>query len=93
VSPAAGVIVVTVIPGAKAPGIVFGADGSIVVRVRERAVEGKANEAVRTALARLLGVPKSAVSLVRGTTARLKAFEVAGVTSLELVSRVRQYLM
>jgi uncharacterized protein len=92
VSPAAGVIVVTVKPGAKAPGIIFGADGSVVVRVRERAVEGKANEAVRAALARAVGVPKSAVSLVRGATARLKAFEVVGLTSAELVTRVRQYL-
>ena len=92
-SPSAGSIVVTVKPGAKAPGIVFGADGSVVVRVRERAVEGKANEAVRAALARALGVPKSAVSLVRGATARLKAFEVVGMTSAELVARLRQYLM
>ena len=88
----AGVIVVTVKPGAKAPGIVFSTAGSIVVRVRERAVEGKANEAVRAALARALGVPKSAVSLVRGATARLKAFEVKGLTPVELSRRMRQYL-
>jgi len=92
VTAGAGIIVVTVKPGAKAPGIVFGAGDSIVVRVRERAVEGKANEAVRVALARALGVPKSAVSLVRGATARLKAFEIVGASSPELLKRLRQYL-
>jgi uncharacterized protein len=93
VIPAAGIIVVTVKPGARAPGIVFGADGSIVVRVRERAVEGKANEAVRAALAQAIGVSKSAVTLVRGATARLKAFEVNGMTSAELATRLRHHLM
>ena len=88
----AGVIVVTVKPGAKAPGIVFGADGSVVVRVRERAVEGKANEAVRAALARALGVPKSAVFLMRGATARLKAFEIKGLTPAGIAAGLRQYL-
>ena len=91
-SPAAGVIVVTVKPGAKAPGIILGADGSVVVRVREQAVEGKANEAVRAALARVLGVPKSAVSLVRGARARLKAFEIGGLTSAESAERIRRYV-
>jgi len=85
-----GLIVVTVKPGAKVPGIVLGADGSIVVRVRERAIEGKANEAVRAALARALGVPKSAITLVRGATARVKGFQVDGLRAGEIAMRLRQ---
>ena len=72
---------VIVKPGAKAPGIVVGVDGSIVVRVREQAVEGRANEAVRRAVARAVGVPPSAVTLVRGTTGRRKLFEIEGLTT------------
>jgi len=51
------------------------------VRVRERAMEGKANEAVRRAIARAVGVPPSAVTLVRGATARRKTFEIEGLTT------------
>jgi len=74
---------VTVRPGAKAPGIIVGLDGSITVRVRERAIEGKANEAVRRALARAVGKPASAVILVRGAMGRRKLFEIEGLSAAE----------
>jgi len=47
-----------------------------VVRVRERAIEGRANEAARKALAAALGVAPSALTLVRGATSKVKTFEV-----------------
>jgi uncharacterized protein YggU (UPF0235/DUF167 family) len=55
-------------------------DGSAVLRVRVRAVpdKGKANAAVVAMIARALGMPKSAVSVVSGETARLKTLAVAG---------------
>jgi uncharacterized protein YggU (UPF0235/DUF167 family) len=55
-------------------------DGSAVLRVRVRAVpdKGKANAAVCALLAKALGVPKSAVTLVSGDTARLKTIAIAG---------------
>lgn len=83
-------LVVNVKPGAKAPGIVVGLDGAIVVRVRERAMEGKANEAVCAALARTLGLPKSAVTLVRGAKARIKTFAIAGLPANEVKERLAQ---
>jgi uncharacterized protein YggU (UPF0235/DUF167 family) len=86
----AGSVMVVVKPGAKAPGIVTGDGGVIVVRVRERAVDGKANEAVRASLALALDVPKSAVALVRGATARLKAFSVDGLTDEQIRVRLAQ---
>ncbi|HET9342448.1 MAG TPA: DUF167 domain-containing protein [Candidatus Eremiobacteraceae bacterium] len=70
-------------PGAKAPGVVVAVDGGIVIRVRERAVEGKANDAVRRAIARAVGVPPSAVALVRGATGRRKLFRIEGLTTAE----------
>lgn len=55
-------------------------DGTAVLRIRVRAVpdRGKANAAVIALLAEALGVPKSAVSVVSGETARLKTVRVAG---------------
>lgn len=49
-------------------------DGSVVLRVRVKAVadKGKANAAVIALLAKALGVPKSGLALVSGETARLK---------------------
>jgi hypothetical protein len=55
-------------------------DGTAVLRIRVSAVpdKGKANEAVVALLAKALGVPKSAVSVVSGETSRLKTLAVAG---------------
>ncbi len=55
-------------------------DGTAVLRVRVTAVpdKGKANAAVIGMLAKALGVPKSALTLVSGDTARLKTIDVAG---------------
>lgn len=56
------------------------ADGSAVLRLRVKAVpdRGKANAAVVALLSKALGVPKSAIRLVSGETARLKTVAVAG---------------
>ncbi len=51
-----------------------------MLRVRVTAVpdKGKANAAVMGLLAKTLGVPKSAVTLVSGETARLKTIAIEG---------------
>ena len=55
-------------------------DGTAVLRLRVSAVpdKGKANAAVVALLAKALGVPKSAVSVVSGETSRLKTVAVIG---------------
>jgi uncharacterized protein YggU (UPF0235/DUF167 family) len=55
-------------------------DGSTVLRLRVRAVpdRGKANAAVIALLAKALGLPKSAVTLAVGDTARLKTLRISG---------------
>lgn len=55
-------------------------DGTVVLRVRVTAVpdKGKANAAVIALLAKSLGIPKSAITLVSGETARLKTLRLAG---------------
>jgi uncharacterized protein YggU (UPF0235/DUF167 family) len=58
------------------------------VRVAAAAVEGGANAAVLGLLAKALGRPKSALSIVRGETARLKQIEVSGLDEAELAARL-----
>ena len=55
-------------------------NGAAVLRIRVTAVpdKGKANKAVIALLAKTLGVPKSAIVLTAGETARLKTVRVAG---------------
>ncbi|MDA0251332.1 MAG: DUF167 domain-containing protein [Actinomycetota bacterium] len=71
-------VVVTVKPGSrKGPLVTVGDDGALTVYVRERAVEGKATEAVTKVLASYLGIPKRRLELVSGATARVKRFRVS----------------
>jgi uncharacterized protein YggU (UPF0235/DUF167 family) len=56
------------------------ADGRSHLKARVRAVpeNGAANQALERLLAKALGVPGSAVSVVAGGTARLKTVRIAG---------------
>lgn len=65
-------------PGSKQPGIAI-ESGCLVLRVRERAVEGAANDACIRALANALGVAPSRVSLLRGARSREKVFRIEGI--------------
>jgi uncharacterized protein len=70
-------VVVRVKPGSrKGPLVETDADGALTIYVPERAVEGKANEAVVKLLAKHMGVPRSRVELVSGATSRVKRFRV-----------------
>jgi uncharacterized protein len=70
-------VVVKVKPGSrKGPLVEVGDDGELTIFVRERAVEGKANDAVMRLLAQHLGVPRTRIELVSGATARVKRFSV-----------------
>jgi uncharacterized protein len=70
-------LVVRVKPSSrKGPLVEVAEDGALTIYVQERAVEGKANDAVTKLLAAHLGVPKSRVELVSGATSRLKRFRI-----------------
>ena len=55
-------------------------DGSAVLRLRVKAVpdKGRANAGVIAVLAKALGVPKSAIAVTSGDTARQKTLAIAG---------------
>ena len=52
-------------------------------------VDGRANKACAALLAKLMGLPKSSVSLVAGASSRNKTFEVEGWTTDEMESMLR----
>lgn len=64
-------LMLRVTPNASADALTF-ADGIVQVRVTATPEAGKANAAVLALLAKALGVPKSALSIVRGETGRDK---------------------
>ncbi|CDX49847.1 conserved hypothetical protein [Mesorhizobium plurifarium] len=71
-------------------GIETAADGRSHLKARVRAVpeNGAANQALERMLAKALGVPVSAVSVVAGGTARLKTLRIVG-DAAELVERLQ----
>lgn len=71
-------ISVRVKPGSKQPGISV-ENGTVVLRVRERAVEGAANAACVRAIAQALGVAASRVTLTQGARGREKRFAIEGI--------------
>lgn len=77
-----GIVVhVRVTPGAARDEIVGVRGDRLAVRVRARAVEGKANAAVIDVLARALGVRPRALVIRRGDRSREKSIFVEGLSS------------
>ena len=70
-------ITVRLKPGSKkGPLIQPALDGSLLVYVREPALEGKANKAVIELLADYYDVPKTSVRLTGGHKSKIKNFEL-----------------
>jgi uncharacterized protein len=67
---------IRVTPRAKKPGLETAGDGTLVVKVREPAEDGRANAAVIEALAGHFGVAKRAVTIVHGHGSRRKLVEI-----------------
>jgi len=57
------------------------ADGTLAVALRAAPVGGAANAELVQLLARFLAVPKSAVTIVRGLTTRVKQVQVEGASA------------
>lgn len=63
--------------------------GTLKVKVRAPAVEGRANDALLAFLAAKLGVHRRAVTLIRGDKSRLKAVRIDGLDPAAVESRLR----
>lgn len=65
-------------------------DGTILVRVTAAPEEGRANEMALAVLREALGVPRHAVRLVSGGSAREKWVEVDGLDRADVEQRLRE---
>jgi uncharacterized protein YggU (UPF0235/DUF167 family) len=74
-------------PGSRAPGL-SRRGGDVVVAVRERALEGKANDAIVRAVAAWLDIAASRIRLVHGGSGRRKLLAIEGVDDAALRDRV-----
>ena len=71
-------IEVKVKPRSSQEKVVISHDGPWIVYIHEAPEKGKANEVLKKLLAKELGVPKSALEIIRGKTATAKLIEVEG---------------
>jgi uncharacterized protein len=80
-------IAIKAIPNAPRSEVVGWLGDALKVKVHAPPVEGRANEVLCEFLADTLGLPRRAVTLVRGDTSRQKVVRVAGVTLEQLHAR------
>jgi uncharacterized protein len=83
-----GDLAIRVQPRAKRTEIAGERGGAVVIRVAAPPVDGKANDAVRRLIAQRLGVPRSAVEVVRGESARDKLVRIEGLSADEARTRL-----
>jgi len=68
-------------PNARQPAIVSDGD-KLRLSVRSPPIDGRANAEATAMIARLFGVPKGRVTLLRGARGRLKQFEIVDPKSV-----------
>jgi hypothetical protein len=71
-------------PGAKRNEVAGFRDGVLYVKVTALPQKGQANRALLELMAQTLGVPKSALAIIRGYTGRNKVVVIQGLTAVEL---------
>ena len=76
------------IPRSGRAGIAGTRDGALLVRLNAPPVDGAANAELIEILAKALGVPKRAVTIVSGERGRLKRVSVAGVARADALARL-----
>lgn len=75
--PAGVRLAVRITPNAKKTEVVGVLDDALKLKLQAPPIEGKANEALVTFLAKALGVPRGAVAITHGLTSKRKLVEVA----------------
>lgn len=75
------------IPNAPRSAVVGWLGDALKVKVHAPPVEGRANEALCEFLADTLGLPRRAVTVLRGDTSRQKLVRIDGLTLAEVKAR------
>jgi uncharacterized protein (TIGR00251 family) len=81
-------LAIKAIPNAPRSEIVGWLGDALKVKVHAPPVEGRANDALCEFLADTLGVPRRAVTVLRGDTSRLKTVRIDGLTAADLRARL-----
>ncbi len=81
---------VRVAPRASRNTVVGEHDGALKIAVTAPPVEGAANEAVRTLLAKRLGVPKRSVEVIGGQRSKRKRIALKGVDEVTVTSLLEE---
>jgi uncharacterized protein len=81
---------VRVIPNAKKDEFAGTREGEWLLRLNAPPIEGKANKAAIEFVSRFFGVPRSAVTLLRGERSRHKIFEIVGLESSDLERKLAE---
>jgi len=63
-------------PGSKVNQVMIAGDGSVIVKIKAQAQDGKANEELTRFLAETLGLAKSNVRILSGFTSAYKKLEI-----------------
>jgi uncharacterized protein len=63
-------------PNSKSDEIIRETDGSLKVKIRAQPIEGKANKYLVEYLAKVLGLPKSNITLLKGESNSFKTIEI-----------------
>ena len=79
-------------PRAKRNGIAGFHDGALKFQVTQAPEKGKANDALRTVIAKSLGLRKSQITLLSGASSTRKKFLVTDITVADLRTQIETAL-
>jgi len=77
-------------PGAKKNTVRVRDDGSLVISVTSRPVEGKANKHLINVLSKALRIPKSSCSISKGEKSRNKVVAVEGMNEEDILNKLKK---
>lgn len=83
---------IKVIPKASKNAIVGWEEDFLKIRVNAPPEKGKANEELIAFLAKILGIPKSLITVEQGETSRYKKLRFMGVDQTMLLEKIRLIL-
>lgn len=78
-------------PNSKADEWIREADGTLKLKIKAQAVEGKANKYLIDYLSKVLGVAKSSILLAKGDTNQFKTFEI-NADEEEVMKKIEEQL-
>ena len=81
-------LTVRVTPRSRYDKVIGYKDGTVLIRLKALPVKGAANRALVKLIADRLSLPKSAVTVVRGRSSRMKVIDVEGLDASEALVRL-----